>query len=148
VPPYGAKLCPSCGYPLLLDRPPAPDNEPSKSVYKPTATNEDVESTSRVPLPVGGQPQPVPTRYAPPERARVPGPHCPACRTVNQPQRKRCEVCGHELWPGAAAPAQWMPQPPAIMPPPPRRRTWWKLALLIGLPVAVMATVWVLALVL
>jgi hypothetical protein len=41
-----------------------------------------------------------------------------------------------------------MPQPPAIAPPPPRRRTWWKIPLLIGVPLLVMATVWVLALVL
>lgn len=146
VPPQGAKLCPSCGYPLLLDRPVVPENEPSKIVYKPTE-RDDVESTRQTPFPAGSR-QPAPSHYAPPPRAGVPGPHCPFCRTVNPPHRKRCEVCGHELWPGAAAPAPWMPEPPTILPPPPRRRGWWKIALLIGVPIAVMATVWILALVL
>ena len=147
VPQQGAKLCPSCGYPLLLDRPAVPEHEPSKIVYKPTSERDDVQSTSQALLPVGPW-QPVPTHYAPPPRVGVPGPHCPFCRTVNPPPRKRCEVCAHELWPGAAAPAPWMPEPPSILPPPPRRRGWWKIALLIGVPIAVMAAVWVLALVL
>ena len=160
MPPGGAKLCPYCGYPLLLDRPAEVLPEAHKNVYKPTAPQEEVGSTTRVGYPAPGGFPPAagfppqagpygqPVRYGQPERMRVPGPHCPHCRTVNPSHRKRCEVCGYELWPGSAAPAPWMPQPPAIAPAPPRRRSWWKIPLLIGIPLLVMATVWVLALVL
>jgi ribosomal protein L37E len=147
VPPQGTKLCPSCGYPLLLDRPPAVEQQPQKIVYKPT--DQGPRPVSPLPGPSGPSgPPPSPYGYRPPQRAEVPGPHCGRCGRINSPHRKRCESCGEELWPGAATPARWMPQPPAIAAAPPRRRSWWKLPLLIAIPLLAVGTVWLLALLL
>jgi hypothetical protein len=146
----GLKLCPFCGYPLLLDRPPPVEASPHKIVHKPIDPTETAAAprTGHLPRPgYPGPPPPGPMRYAPPPRAQPLGPHCPACRHVNPPHRKRCEVCGAELWPGAAAPARWMPDPPAVATVRPRS-SWWKVALLIGIPLLLMATVWTLAFVL
>jgi hypothetical protein len=93
----------------------------------------------------GYPPPPMPSpQYQPPPRAQAFGPHCPACHHVNPPARKRCEVCGQELWPGAAAPARWMPDPPPVYLPAPRRN-WWRIVLAIGIPLTVMGGVWALA---
>lgn len=169
VPPQGAKLCPSCGYPLMLDRPAVVEPTPHKIVHKPVEPERGPSYTSQVPYPgtmagrppmrqqpYPGPPQPggpgpygapqprTPVPYQPPQRVQAFGPHCPACRHVNPPNRKRCEVCAAELWPGAAAPTRWMPDPPPVPITHPRS-TWWKTALLIGAPVAVMVGVWALA---
>lgn len=165
VPPQGVKLCPHCGYPLLLDKPAQVEPQPHKVTHKPVQ-QENVSYTGQMPYPQQAQrPRyPPPQQYAQPqyaqpqqqyspppqvmrgpERARVLGPHCPQCRQVNPPQRKRCEICGHELWPGAAFPPRWMPEPPPVAAGPKRKSTWWKTALLIGLPLAAMGTVWALA---
>lgn len=144
VPLQGAKLCPHCGYPLLLDRRPPVNEDVHKIAYKPTEWPNRPRTPDR-PMPMPGTPV---TWYGQPERMRVSGPQCSACRHVNPPNRKRCEVCGQELWPGAAAPTRWMPQPPAIASEPRRRRSWWKFALLIGIPLAAMGAVWLLALLL
>jgi len=146
VPPYDVKLCPACGYPLLLEHEPTAEVEPQKYVYKPEAAVEELDRSSvREPTPTMAQPVRPTTPSA---RPGTTGPHCPQCRIVNPTHRKRCEVCGYELWPGAASPPRWQPDPPALPPPPPRRRNRWRWVWVIGLPVAVMATVWVLALVL
>ena len=168
VPPQGAKLCAFCGYPLMLDRPAVVEPTPHKIVHKPVDPAERTPShTAQMPVPGRpGPPQPqyppppgvpyagppgpprpqghAPVHYAPPQRVAAFGPHCPACRQVNPPSRKRCEICGQELWPGAAAPTRWMPDPPPVAEVHPRS-TWWKTALLIGTPVALMVGVWALA---
>jgi hypothetical protein len=38
-----------------------------------------------------------------------------------------------------------MPEPPAVVGPGKRKSDWWKTALLIGLPLVAMGTVWALA---
>jgi hypothetical protein len=165
----GAKLCPSCGYPLLLDKPEVVEHQPHKVTHKPVAQQENASYTGQVPYPQHQQQRPMPQQGygqqmpprgwgAPPpqqqvpqqvmrgpEQARVLGPHCPSCRHVNPPHRKRCEICGTELWPGAAFPPRWMPEPPAVIGGPKRKSDWWKTALLIGLPLLAMGTVWALA---
>ncbi|MBP2329911.1 RNA polymerase subunit RPABC4/transcription elongation factor Spt4 [Kibdelosporangium banguiense] len=159
VPPQGTKLCPHCGYPLLLDKPAHVEVQPQKVTHKPTAEGGSVNYTGA--MPAAPPPPPRGNMYAPPqpqyqqrpvqqvmrgpEPARVLGPHCPQCRQVNPPHRKRCEICGCELWPGAAFPPRWMPEPPAVASGPKRRSDWWKTALLIGLPLLAMGTVWALA---
>ncbi|MET0136211.1 MAG: hypothetical protein ABW215_21720 [Kibdelosporangium sp.] len=167
VPPQGAKLCAHCGYPLMLDKPAQVEPQPHKVTYKPVAEQENASYTGQMPYPPRQPPprQPPPQQYqqpyqqnppdqqqAPqqqthrgPERARVLGPHCMQCRQVNPPHRKRCEVCGYELWPGAAFPPRWMPDPPPVGAGPKRKSNWWKTALLIGLPLVAMGTVWALA---
>jgi hypothetical protein len=153
IPAPGAKLCPHCGYPLMLDRQAPVQEVQHKIVHKPVGPTEAPSFTLQAPQPMmrpgygqpSGPPPPPPVqRYAPPPRAQAFGPHCPACHQVNPPHRKRCEVCGAELWPGAAMPARWMPDPPAIPIGRPRRQ-WWKTALAIGIPLAVMGGVWALA---
>jgi predicted amidophosphoribosyltransferase len=160
VPGQGVKLCPHCGYPLLLDKPAVVEQQPQKIVHKPTEP-EGVNFTGQMQYPQRSMPPPPQqqqrTTYPPqqqqappqvmrgPERARVLGPHCPQCRHVNPPHRKRCEICGMELWPGAAFPPRWMPDPPSVIPGPKRKSDWWKTALLIGLPLLAMGTVWALA---
>jgi hypothetical protein len=149
VPPYEVKLCPACGYPLLLEHgEPAPDAEPHKLVYKPEAAVEELDRSGvRRPTPTMSYTGRQPTASPTPARATA-GPHCPQCRTVNPVHRKRCEVCGYELWPGAASPPRWQPDPPAMPAPAPRRRNRWRWAVMLGAPAVVMAAVWVLALVL
>lgn len=161
----GMKLCPNCGYPLLLDRPESGEEPPQhKIVHKPVtaeysgvdwpATGPGLAATSG---PGPQQPPPAPgyqpsvgyqptTGYRQPERMRTPGPQCASCLHGNPPHRKRCERCGAELWQGAASPARWMPQPPTVVAGPPRRRNRWKIVLLVGIPVLAMLTVWALAL--
>ncbi|TCO55206.1 zinc finger Ran-binding domain-containing protein [Actinocrispum wychmicini] len=163
----GVKLCPSCGYPLLLDKPAVVEQQPHKVTHKPAEQQENISYTGQMqhpqqqrPMPQPGYPpprqmyppqqqqmqrQPPPQVMRGPEQARVLGPHCPSCRHVNPPHRKRCEICGTELWPGAAFPPRWMPDPPTVMPGPKRKSNWWKTALLIGLPLVAMGTVWALA---
>jgi hypothetical protein len=160
----GVKLCPSCGYPLLLDKPAVVEQQPHKVTHKPAEQSEGVGYTGQMPYPPPQQQRPMVPQgyqqpaqrqvYAQPQRppqqvmrqpVRALGPHCPSCRQVNSPHRKRCEVCGTELWPGAAFPPRWMPEPPAVIPGPKRRSNWWKTALLIGLPLVAMGTVWALA---
>jgi hypothetical protein len=156
------KLCPHCGYPLLLDKAPQVEQQPHKVTHKPVAQQENVSFTGQMAYPA--MPQPVPPQAIPPrgsyppqqqapsprvmrgpDRARILGPHCPQCRQVNPPHRKRCEICGAELWPGAAFPPRWMPEPPPVAAGPKRKSNWWKTALLIGLPLLAMGTVWALA---
>ncbi|OXM63544.1 zinc-ribbon domain-containing protein [Amycolatopsis vastitatis] len=146
LPPQGAKLCPNCGYPLLLERPAVAEHEPRKAVYKPTDQGSGAPPlpSGRLPLPPG----PASYGHPAPRRVEVPGPHCGRCGTINPPHRKRCETCGEELWPGAASPARWMPRPPEVAAAPPRRRTWWKLVLLIAVPLLAVGAVWLLALLL
>jgi hypothetical protein len=157
VPPGGAKLCPNCGYPLLFDRPPAPDEDHHKVVYKPTVETPGVD----VSYPLGRGPAPPapparpgppprygaapPPRYGGPQPVRPVGPYCPACRHGNPPHRRRCEICGQELWPGAAQPTRPAPPPPPAVAQPRRRRSWWWIALIVGVPLAAVATVWLLA---
>jgi predicted amidophosphoribosyltransferase len=159
VPPQGTKLCPHCGYPLLLDKPAMPEVQPQKVTHKPTADGSVSYTGAMAPPPPRSGMYAPPVRQQPqyqqrpppqqmmrgPEPARVLGPHCPQCRQVNPPHRKRCEVCGCELWPGAAFPPRWMPEPPAVAAGPKRKSDWWKTALLIGLPLLAMGTVWALA---
>jgi predicted amidophosphoribosyltransferase len=157
VPPQGVKLCPHCGYPLLLDKPAHVEPQPRKVTHKPTA-----EGTMGYTGAMSPAPPPPPRGYAPPpsgyqqrpvqqqqqmlrEPPRALGPHCAQCRQVNPPHRKRCEICGYELWPGAAFPPRWMPEPPAAHAGQKRKSDWWKTALLIGLPLVAMGTVWALA---
>jgi hypothetical protein len=159
------KLCPSCGYPLLLDKAPQVEHQPHKVTHKPVAEQPNFTGQMAYPAqqpvrqpppgypPQGYQQQGYQQQQAPPppqimrgpDRARVLGPHCPHCRTVNPPHRKRCEICGTELWPGAAFPPRWMPDPPPVAAGPKRKSNWWKTALLIGLPLLAMGTVWALA---
>jgi uncharacterized Zn finger protein (UPF0148 family) len=162
----GAKLCPHCGYPLLLDKPAVVEQQPHKVTHKPVEQQDNVSYTGQMPFPQQQRAMPPPPmqqrgpyqqQYSPqqqqqppqmmrgPDRARVLGPHCPQCRHANPPHRKRCEICGTELWPGAAFPPRWMPEPPAVMAGPKRKTNWWKTALLIGLPLLAMGTVWALA---
>ncbi|MFC0110894.1 zinc-ribbon domain-containing protein [Kibdelosporangium aridum] len=152
VPPQGAKLCAHCGYPLLLDKPAHVEPQPHKVTHKPVDDGV-ISYTGQMPYPPRQQqrayaPPPQPHR-PPPQVMREPqralGPHCPQCRQVNPPHRKRCEVCGCELWPGAAFPPRWMPEPPPVAAGPKRKSQWWKTALLIGLPLVAMGTVWALA---
>jgi predicted amidophosphoribosyltransferase len=136
IPPSGAKLCPHCGYPLLLDRPAAVEQVAQKIVYKPELPVDRVDATRPVAAPsFGSSPRP----------AQVYGPRCSVCRTGNPPHRKRCEVCGAELWPGAAFPPRLSPAAPAAVVMPQPRRSWWKLVLLIGIPVVAIGAVWLLA---
>lgn len=159
VPPQGAKLCPHCGYPLLLDKPAQVEAQPHKVTHKPIDDGV-VSYTGQMPYPPPQRTytQPPPQQqYRPqqqpppqqqmrrPEQSRVLGPHCPQCRHVNPPHRKRCEICGQELWPGAAFPPRWMPEPPPVAAGPKRKSQWWKTALLIGIPLLAMGTVWALA---
>jgi hypothetical protein len=164
----GSKLCTYCGYPLLLDKPEVVEQQPQKVTHKPTEQGNP-SYTGQMPYPQrqqGPQPQyqqqqfqprqyaqpqpqqqqqPPPQVMRGPQQQRVLGPHCPSCRHVNPPHRKRCEICGTELWPGAAFPPRWMPEPPTVMPGPKRRTSWLRTALLIGLPLVAMGTVWALA---
>lgn len=153
VPPQGAKLCAHCGYPLLLDKPAHVEPQPQKVTHKP-AEDGVISYTGQMPSPPRQAPPRQPYRQPPPppqqqmmrpDPARALGPHCPQCRQVNPPHRKRCEICGCELWPGAAFPPRWMPEPPPVAAGPKRKSQWWKTALLIGLPVLAMGTVWALA---
>ncbi|WP_194908419.1 zinc-ribbon domain-containing protein [Catenulispora rubra] len=149
VPPYDVKLCPSCGYPLLLQREQPTEAEPQKHVYKPESATEDLDRSGvRQPTPTASYTARQPSWTSPPAQTATIGPHCPQCRTVNPAHRKRCEICGYELWPGAASPPRWQPDPPPVPMAPPRRRNRWRWLLVIGAPVTVMAAVWVLALVL
>jgi hypothetical protein len=147
VPPQGLKLCPHCGYPLLLDRPEPVREEQHKIVHKPVGPDETPSRTGHLARPQAstGMYAPPPRQAPPPPRAQPLGPHCPVCRHVNPPHRKRCETCAAELWPGAAAPPRWMPEPPAVRLGPKRKSSWWKMALLIGIPLVAMGTVWALA---
>jgi predicted amidophosphoribosyltransferase len=140
IPPTGAKLCPHCGYPLLLDRPAAVEQVAQKIVYKPELPADRVDATRPVAAPGFGA-----SPYAPPRQAQVYGPRCSVCRTGNPPHRKRCEVCGAELWPGAAFPPRREPAPPPAAAMAQPRRQWWKLALVIGIPVVAIGAVWLLA---
>lgn len=152
VPPQGAKLCAHCGYPLLLDKPAHVEPQPHKVTHKP-ADDGVISYTGQYTPPPQQQrayaPQQQQQYRPPPQMMREPqralGPHCPQCRQVNPPHRKRCEVCGCELWPGAAFPPRWMPEPPPVAAGPKRKSQWWKTALLIGLPLLAMGTVWALA---
>jgi len=158
----GVKLCPHCGYPLLLDKPAVVEQQPHKVTHKPAEQQDNVSYTGQMPYPPQRQMPPQPQyqqpqqrqMYAPPPppqqvmrgpQPRILGPHCPSCRHVNPPHRKRCEICGTELWPGAAFPPRWMPEPPTVMPGPKRKTNWVRTALLIGLPLVAMGTVWALA---
>lgn len=155
VPPHGAKLCPHCGYPLLLDRRPVVEQQPRKIVHKPTDQPDlaDLRRTMVRPMhpapqqrpPMGPPgPQPMgPPRWGP-EPARVLGPHCPSCRHPNPPNRKRCEVCGTELWPGAASPSG-PARDETVVYRPRRRRPWWQIALFIAIPLVIIGGVWALA---
>jgi hypothetical protein len=150
VPPQGVKLCPHCGYPLLLDKPARVEPQPQKVTHKPTAEGtQGYTGMAPIPQPARGPMSPPSQQQRPApvmrEAPRALGPHCPQCRHVNPPHRKRCEICGHELWPGAAFPPRWMPDPPAQAAGRRRKSDWWKLALLIGLPLLAMGTVWALA---
>lgn len=149
VPPFEVKLCPACGYPLLLEHEPTAEAEPHKLVYKPESATEDLDRSGvRAPTPTAAYTAPQPTWTSPPTHTTTAGPNCPQCRTVNPAHRKRCEICGYELWPGAASPPRWQPDPPPMPAPAPRRRNRWRWVWLIGGPAAVMVAVWVLALVL
>lgn len=142
----GTKLCPNCGYPLLLDRPePAQEVEHHKIVRKPETAEYTGAGWPVTFLGTGTEPRPQAAGYRQPDRMRTPGPQCGACLHGNPPHRKRCERCGAELWQGAAFPARWMPQPPTVVEGPPRRRNRWKIVLLVGLPILAMLTVWALA---
>ena len=150
VPPQSQKLCPHCGYPLMLDRRPAVEETAQKIVHKPLGPGDTGASfTLNMPHPAAPPapaPQPPPQQYLPPRPAQAFGPLCPACQHVNPPPRKRCEVCGAELWPGSATPSRWMPEPPAVPHQQRRRGSWWRTALAIGVPIAIMGIVWALAL--
>lgn len=149
MPPYDVKLCPSCGYPLLLQREQATEAEPHKLVYKPESATEDLDRSGvRQATPTAAYTARQPSWTSPPAHRATTGPHCPQCRTVNSAHRKRCEVCGYELWPGAASPPRWQPDPPPLPMAPPRRRNRWRWVVVIAAPAVVMGVVWVLALVL
>lgn len=149
VPPQGAKLCPHCGYPLLLDKPPAVDQNPRKIVHKPTAqptVDYRPAGPPMRPYPPAPPRQPAPPQqWGMPERPRAIGPYCPSCRHPNPPHRKRCEVCGTELWPGAATPATPDTDATRVVHRPRRRRPWWQIALWVAIPLVLIGTVWALA---
>jgi len=131
----GGKLCPHCGYPLMFDSP-GPVDEPSPGYLRKPTTVEPVREaeTGRY---AGAAPvvqQPVAL-----------GPHCPVCGHRNGARRVRCEVCGAELWPGAASPPRQPAWPARPVTQVPHRRFPWGIVALIAAAVAAVVAVYFLA---
>lgn len=101
VPPGDTKLCRWCGYPLMFEAAARGDVSPAGVLRKPDTVDRTREHER---APVGGPPVIVPP-------VQQLGPHCPACGHRSAAKRVRCEVCGAELWPGAASPVRRVPAP-------------------------------------
>jgi predicted amidophosphoribosyltransferase len=101
VPPGDAKLCRWCGYPLMFEAGARTDVSPAGVLRKPDTVDRSREHER----PAAGGPPVI----APPVQQL--GPHCPSCGHRSAAKRVRCEVCGAELWPGAASPVRRAPGP-------------------------------------
>jgi ribosomal protein L37E len=150
TPAYGAPQ--AYGAPAPVDpvpQPAAPATPPSGFLRQPTdvapvrrrpVTKErhwDPDTTTAEPA------QPQQTYARPPDHTL--GPYCPSCGHRSAVGRVRCEVCGAELWPGAAAPPRRGQVQTAGVQRSPRRRTGLLIAALVAVPLVAIAALYVLA---
>jgi predicted amidophosphoribosyltransferase len=136
VPPGTTKLCPRCGYPLMFDTSAPAEVVQPEYLHKPVAPERQRDS------------EPPPMMYPgsiPTVRPEMLGPHCPACRHRNPVQRVRCEICGQELWPGAASPPRRNQSQPSTVVRTRRSRAWVTVAVLLGVPVAAVLLMYLLS---
>lgn len=108
-----ARICPACGFPIYRR-----DAEPAgvlrRPEHRPAVPDREASASA-----TGGM------RVQPPPQVQVLGPYCPVCHHRGPAQRVRCERCGGELWPGAAAPRIRGPvQPPVDAGPAAPERPW------------------------
>jgi hypothetical protein len=138
----GAKLCPYCGYPLMFETAGRAVEPPPEFLRKPGEVEPERDPETG---PVGPAPLGAPVWPRTSDGPVAVGPHCPGCGHRSAATRVRCEVCGTELWPGAAAPARPPALPARPVSPLVRPRLRWGTVGLVVAALAAVAAVYLLA---
>jgi hypothetical protein len=126
-----ARICPACGFPIYRQ-----EAEPAGVLRRPEQ-RPAVQDRPASSAATGGM------RIQPPP-VEVLGPHCPACHHRGAARRVRCERCGAELWPGAAAPRIRGPVLPVYGGPAAPERPWLTPVLFTAAAVAAIVVVYAL----